>query len=314
LIYVLDASNWTDQDLTPDILAALWALGVRLIIVQAVVPPAGYPPSKTVQQIQACIDWGMPVGFYVFWWAGAGTDYLARHMATLDGFEGKLVCGAVDCEDTTVRALRSDLRHLLLPRNHLVRIGRQAPPPKRSLAPQHAEAASLWDDIQSWVRVVVAYPTTVQIPMYYSGPWYWGPYLGNPSLGVDDIWWTAEYDNDPDPQAVTLWGGKSAPADLKQFRSGSAAGVGGIDWNVASDRFVQLITLRPADPKDKRIYDLQNALGWVTWDQQQRLRENLSAHATKATIQNRDRQIADELERVRRQFLPDSLSFRSPQP
>lgn len=280
---VVDASNYTTRRLTSDVLSALKAQGVELVIVQAVDPPAGYPPSQTRQQIQDCLDFGMPVGFYVFWWAFAGVPYLQRHMATLAGFEGKLQFGVVDAEDTSIslamrasgpgaawRALRGQAPFVrpVLPEEHVQRQNRQVLPDMRPLLTQTPVAAkTVTSDLLSWFDEVAKFPTLSSQLGIYSGPWYFKPYLGNPTDFVlrNYFWWTAQYDGIPDPAVATTWGGYSLPADLKQFVGSTAlAGLSGIDLSVASDALLSLISNPVTPVAPDRTAELETVLHDVT--------------------------------------------------
>jgi hypothetical protein len=240
----VDASNYTPQAFTPNLLQLAYDAGVRLFVVQAVAPPSGYPPSKTHDQVAALLDFGFPVASYAFWWAGAGTDFLKRHLDTLDGFEGRILAIEIDLEDTTIGLLAGVARPTLSPQ-HAKRIARQARPEIRvAHDPSRRSITRYVDDIQGWADVLTGYPTLGLQNLAYSGPWYFGPYLGNPTFLHDQRWgnWTAIYDGDPDTANIVPYGGWTAPAEMKQYAGDATiAGLTGIDLSAINPAYLQAI-------------------------------------------------------------------------
>lgn len=97
----MDVSNYTDA-IPPDALARWVTSGITKVIVQAIIPPAGFPPSVTRQQIEACKAAGLDVEAYVYLWT-ADPDDIARHLALLDDLGVSFVW--LDCEDTTAASV-----------------------------------------------------------------------------------------------------------------------------------------------------------------------------------------------------------------
>jgi Glycosyl hydrolases family 25 len=64
-----DVSNWTGP-LGARALAQWQAVGIDLVVVQAIDPPPGYPPGVTRQQLMACRDAGLTTDAYVYLWPG----------------------------------------------------------------------------------------------------------------------------------------------------------------------------------------------------------------------------------------------------
>src|SRR5690349_19823357 len=102
-----DVSNYTAA-LTPSRLAAWQAEGVGLVIVQAIEPPAGYPPGVTRQQLQACQDAGLPTDAYVYLWTNSDVAAeMQRKLALLDGYPiGRLWLDAEDISSASGVARR----------------------------------------------------------------------------------------------------------------------------------------------------------------------------------------------------------------
>ena len=305
----VDSSNYAQYDFTPGQLSLWQAAGVGLVIEQALNPPSGYPPERTRQHIGACLDFGLPVGAYVFLWFGAGTGYLQRQLALLEPFVGKLARLWLDVEDTTVGRLGGAAGAVLtqpLPTEHLRRIARQ-PRPERDMehvARLAGSMASLQDDVAAWFAVLDQFPTLLGTPGLYSGPWYDRAYVDLSPFANRPVW-TAEYDGIADVNVMQPWGGHQPPATLKQFMgSTSLAGYGGIDLSVVSDQEMAALT-QPQNPDlQKRIDDLQTALGYVTVDVQAAFR-NATKARTKAAETKAVLASADELQRDHDQFLSD---------
>lgn len=238
-VLAIDGSNWTEYDYTPAVLSAWKAQGVGLIIEQAIDPPASYPVGRTRQHIQACLSFGMPVAIYVFWWAGAGTDYLKRQLATLDGFEDRLVRAWLDVEDVSIGhlgALPGQTLMQPLPTEHLRRIARQPLPARDGthIATLVQSLTGLQDDIAAWLDVLDGLPVKNREAGIYSGPWYSPAYV-DLSPFASRPHWSADYDGVADVNVGTPWGGYSLPWTIKQFRgSTSLAGRGGIDLNAVN--------------------------------------------------------------------------------
>jgi hypothetical protein len=246
-VLAIDGSNWTEYDYTDEVLSAWKAAGVGLIIEQAIAPPAGYPPGRTRQHIQACLSFGMPVAAYCFWWASAGTDYLKRQLDTLSGLESGLVRLWLDLEDSTLGRLGGDPGRILshpLPVEHLRRIARQ-PRPHRDqdrLQRLAQSISAIQADIQSWHDVLDTLPAKNRVSGQYSSGWYTPSYV-DLTPWSNRSWWNAAYDGIPDVNVGDRWGGHELPMTIKQFAgSSSLAGYGSVDLNVVSAQEAALFT------------------------------------------------------------------------
>jgi hypothetical protein len=80
----LDISNYT-SDLTPEALAAWIADGADLVIIQAVDPPAPFPPGKTRLQVRQCADAGLIIDVYVYLWFDLDASDIQQKLALLEG-------------------------------------------------------------------------------------------------------------------------------------------------------------------------------------------------------------------------------------
>ena len=190
----VDVSNYTGP-LNAAQLAAWKRDGIELVIVQAIDPPAGYPPGCTVQQIQACQAAGLDVEAYVFLWFGLGTSDIQAKLGLLDGLGIRRVW--LDVEDTGARSLRL---------------------PKRISVVQgalNAIAAAGYDN------------------GIYTGYWFWSGYMGNTSaLNSYDLW-DAHYDGDPNVSTGFVPYGGWSTCLIKQYAGTSTLdGVGNVDLDV----------------------------------------------------------------------------------
>lgn len=111
----VDVSNYTGP-LDQPALAAWRQLGITSVIVQAIAPPAGFPPGVTQQQIEACTEAGLAVEAYVYLWT-ADPAGITRQLDLLRGMGVDRVW--LDCEDTTaatpkarIAAIRSGLQQI----------------------------------------------------------------------------------------------------------------------------------------------------------------------------------------------------------
>ena len=234
-VLAVDGSNWTEYDYTDEVLRAWQDAGVGLVLEQAINPPVGYPVGRTRQHVGACLNFGMPVSPYAFWWAGVGTDYLKRQLDLLSGFESRLVRSWLDVEDSSV-GVRSGYSSLAVPHEHMRRLARQ-PRPERDFDRFMRLSRSmngLQDDIASWLAVLDTLPVRNRTAGVYSGPWYSPAYV-DLSPFANRPWWSSWFDNIPDVMVGPTWGGHSLPMTIKQyFGSTSLAGFGGIDLNIVS--------------------------------------------------------------------------------
>lgn len=77
-------------------------LGIGLVIVQAINPPAPYPPTQTRQQLGACRDAGIPTDLYVYLFPGDSPSAIVSRAALADGFQIRRVW--LDCEEPGISA------------------------------------------------------------------------------------------------------------------------------------------------------------------------------------------------------------------
>lgn len=147
--------------------------GVRLVIVQAVDPPAGYPPGQTHQQLDAVLNDGrFAADAYVYLWHDAIwlTD---RNAHLLDGYEGMLRRVWLDVED--------------------------------------AEGANYWtqnvEDVRAGIDICERYSWSG----IYTGRWYWTKYTMNTEDAAASSLplWDAHYDGIPDVAGFVPYGGWS---------------------------------------------------------------------------------------------------------
>ena len=95
----VDISNYTSA-LTPAALEGLKSEGVNHVIVQAVDPPAPFPPGRTRDQIQACQAAGLTVDAYIWLWFDLDPSDIQHKLQLLDGLAIRQLW--LDVEDTAV--------------------------------------------------------------------------------------------------------------------------------------------------------------------------------------------------------------------
>lgn len=211
----IDISNYTDP-LTPAALEAWKAAGVGLVIVQAIDPPAGFPAGRTRDQIQACLDAGLPVDAYVFLWFDLDVSDIQHKLSLLGGLPIRRLW--LDVEDES--AARYD---------------------------QPTSEAK----VRAALDACDGYSTTHgERPGVYSGGWYWrdGRYMGNTTAFSDRDLWDSNYDGVTDTiSGFQSYGGWTERA-IKQYQgSTSLAGINGVDMNVLSEQEASKLTA-PTDP------------------------------------------------------------------
>ena len=206
----VDVSNYTGP-LSADALTRWKALGVRLVIVQAVDPPPPYPPTQTRQQLQACQDAGLMTDAYVYLWASDTPATIQARLALLDGFPVRRLW--LDCEDTSGEP----------------RAGWQA-------------------HIQAVLEQLDAYPTATGRAGLYTGAWWWAP-KGLGGFGARPLW-LAQYDGVDDPTQVQPLADWSAVA-IKQYAGTSTlSGVPNVDLDVATEEELAAGTAAPAPARE----------------------------------------------------------------
>ncbi len=244
----VDISNYTTP-LTPTAIEGLKSAGVRHVIIQSIDPPAGYPPGRTREQIQACRAAGLTVDAYIWLWFDLDIDDIRHKLSLLDGLEIRQLW--LDVEDTA--SIKYD---------------------------QPTTEAK----VTAALAACDAYKTTSgQKTGVYSGKWFWADqrYMGNTAIYADRELWDANYDDVADATAgFRTYGGWQAPR-IKQYRGTSVlGGVGGIDLNVLSVAEEQELVVAavpppapqptaadavpaPAEPEPER--ETPDDWPWPTW-------------------------------------------------
>lgn len=233
-VLAVDASNYT-APMTPELLAGWKAEGVGLVIVQAVNPPAGYPPGVTRQQIQACLDAGFVVDAYVWLWFDADISDIIQKLALLSGLNVRRLW--LDVEDTAASKY-SD-----------------------SDCQAKVSAALVECDTISPIE----HPTGI-----YTGRWFWADprYMANTPAFSDRSLWDSDYDGVVDAGNFHPYGGWTQRA-IKQYAGTQLAGT---DLNVLSDEEAAELA-EGADVTDQERADMQsridglvNSLGYIAGD------------------------------------------------
>ena len=250
LVLAVDISNYTTP-LTPAAMEGLKSAGVRHVIIQSIDPPAGYPPGRTREQIQACQAAGLTVDAYVWLWFDLDVADIQRKLGLLDGLQIRQLW--LDVEDTA--SIKYD-------------------------------QATTEAKVTAALAACDAYKTqSGQKTGVYSGRWFWADqrYMGNTAAYADRELWDANYDDVADAAAgFHGYGGWQAPR-IKQYRGSSVLGsVGGIDLNVLSVAEEQELVIAnvpppapapaptpteavpaPADPEPQR--ETPDDWPWTTW-------------------------------------------------
>ena len=219
--YARDLSNYT-TDLTPAMLDSWKKSGVGLAIIQAVNPPAGYPPTKTRVQIQQCQDAGLVVDAYIWLWFASDISDIQNKLHLLDGFNIRQLwldvedVAAVNYDQATTEALVN-------------------------------EALIECDN----------YPHTSGQPTgVYTGRWFWADkrYLNNSTTFSNRRLWDSNYDNFADTTVgFTPYGGWSSCA-IKQYLGSQPDGT---DLDVLSTAEEALLV---TDPERQQMQDKINFL------------------------------------------------------
>lgn len=255
--------------------------GVGLVIVQSLDPPAGYPPGVTIQQLQACAQFGMAVDAYLWLWthSDARAD-MARKLRIVDDSGVPIRKVWMDIEDTA--ASTPDYR---------IQQAREA------------------------LRVIDAWCAARGVPGagVYSAKWYWPTYMGNTrEFGSRELW-DADYDGVPDNEHGWSPYGGFVSRRIKQYAGTSTlAGQGGIDLNVLSTaEEAEVLTWQngpPPSPPDplpepppNDVNPLVHALGYLRGD----VYDALMAEANRkgGPRKRPTTAIANEIARVGEQFL-----------
>ena len=263
----VDISNFTDP-ISADAVQALKDAGVGLAIIQAVDPPAGYPAGKTREQIQTCVQAGMPVDAYIWLWFSLGVDDIQQKLELLNDFPIRELW--LDVEDT---------------------------------ASINYDQATCETKVQMALDACDIYhggqPTGI-----YTGRWFWADrrYMGNTTAFAGRELWDANYDDVADAAVGFVpYGGWTAPR-IKQYRgTTSLAGIGGLDLNVLSvDEAAELGTADPpadGDPCAAVTSDrngLVSALGYLGGDALAPVVKQKSSSAAVRTLIGAIRGVCDQ--------------------
>ena len=235
----VDISNYTSA-LTPAALEGLKSEGVNHVIVQAVDPPAPFPPGRTRDQIQACQAAGLTVDAYIWLWFDLDPSDIQHKLQLLDGLAIRQLW--LDVEDT---------------------------------AASRYDQATTEQKVSAALALCDAYATTSgQRTGIYSGRWFWldRRYMANTESFKDRELWDANYDDVADAAlGFAPYGGWDHVA-IKQFRGTSIlASVSGLDLNVLSVGEEAELSApatdqtAPADPTPAR--ETPDDWPWETWQE-----------------------------------------------
>jgi hypothetical protein len=232
----VDISNYTSS-LTATALEGLKREGVSHVIVQAVDPPAPFPPGQTREQIQACLDAGLTVDAYVWLWFDLDPSDIQHKLHLLDGLKIRQLW--LDVEDTA--ASKYD----------------------QPTTEQRVSAA---------LKLCDAYATSSgEKTGVYSGRWFWVDrrYMGNCQTFKERELWDANYDDVADATlGFVSYGGWNQVA-IKQYRGTSVlANVSGLDLNVLSVGEVsESSTPQPVNPPPPAARETPDDWPWATWQE-----------------------------------------------
>jgi hypothetical protein len=210
----VDISNYTGP-ITLDQVNAWREAGVGLVLVQAVDPPAGYPPGVTRQQLEVLRDAVMPADAYVFFWFEADAGHVDRALTLLDGFPVRRVW--LDLEDTA--AQRFDQ------------------------ATTEAKVADALQRCDAWSQGR-GLPTAG----IYTGHWYWADplYTGNTQAFADRLLWDSHYDFIADAsQGFRAYGGWTECVIKQHIGSSTFCNVAGLDQNCLSASYAEALGAPP---------------------------------------------------------------------
>lgn len=193
--------------------------GIRLVLVQTVDPPAGFPKGVTRQQIEACLNAGLVVDAYVWLWFDLAVEDIRRKLTLLDGL--------------SIRRLWLDVED-------------QAAAKYDTLQCETLVLAAL----ETCDRFTVTGANQTGI---YSGRWYWADprYMGNTTRFSDlgRELWDALYDYVPDASVGFVPYGGWRRVAIKQFQgTATLAGVPNVDLNALSDAELAKLTTTPEEP------------------------------------------------------------------
>jgi hypothetical protein len=206
----LDISNYTGPITIADV-AAWRDAGVGLVIVQAVDPPAGYPPGCTLQQIQTLNEADMPADAYVFFWFDSDPGHVDHALSLLEGI--KLGRVWLDLEDVSAKGYDQ--------------------------ATTEAKVADALQRCDAWSQAHNLPSTGI-----YTGSWYWASelYMGNTQTFKGRDLWDAHYDYIPDAlQGFQSYGGWTGCVIKQHIGSSAFCDVAGLDQDCLAPEYAQAI-------------------------------------------------------------------------
>ena len=178
----IDVSNYSGE-ISPEQARALYVVGIRRVIVQAV--------NERVlthrQQIPVLLTAGFEVEGYVYVWFSADTQFVANRVEwacrEFDDFPGVTKRMWLDCEQTAL----------------------DTPPFDHVNEP-----------VSMHIRTAVDVTTAMgYAPGIYTAEWWWRPGASNSTEWAHLPLWNAEYDGDPETLAVNYGGWTKAT--MKQY-------------------------------------------------------------------------------------------------
>lgn len=262
----LDLSNYTDHIDVAD--AQRWKdAGIKLVIIQTIDPPAGYPSGRTQQQIETCLAAGIAVDIYVWDWVSLGAQDILNKLALVRPYQGRLREVWVDAEDTAPASVESRIESL-------------------------REACSLVDGSGIFTKAAGI----------YTGGWYWRAYMANTTEFGDRELWDSDYDHVADSAyGWQPYGGWTERAIKQHIGSSAFEGIGGIDQNVLSiEELGEVEGVEPGPtpepgPPEVPCPDLVNALGYIRGDLARMLLDESKRRYVRKTVV---RNIATQIQAV----------------
>lgn len=231
----IDVSNYTGALSQPILRAWKDHYDVRLVIIQSINPPAGYPTGVTRQQLEACAQAGIASDVYLYLWTGSNVEADMRNkLALLNGLEHLVRKVWLDVED--------DSHSTPLIRSNAVR--------------QALAVIDGWCAAHSKPRGAI-----------YTARWYWPSYMENTTEFSDRQLWDADYDGLEDTEASWIPYGGWRERRIKQYAGTSAlAGQGGIDMNVLSTAEAAELAMTPSPMADPTPAEFRQALSYLRHD------------------------------------------------
>ena len=186
----LDISNYS-RALDPWQVAAIRDMGVSKVIVQAVDPPAAYPPGVTAQQLAELAAGGIGTEAYVYLWFEEDVSTIHSRLDLLAGSSVRRVWLDVEDGEGSTQFTADDC---------LNKIG-------------------------DAVSAIAARGFEVGI---YTAAWFWGDWLGTEFSYLP--LWAAQYDGIPYPGVFNPFGGWSQ-CEIKQYRGTTQLVIPNVDLN-----------------------------------------------------------------------------------